>query len=358
LAEHAGHDEADLTAAVLDRIGAPPAPRSPWPVDCLVRPLPTAKPLAVLEAVLPAGIADARFADALRGLHDDVSHVDGYRSFLDAVALRCGVDVVEVLVPPNSDRGANTVRRPRYTRLWTGDADPSAYLGEHPGRYLPLGQLTVRRDGERVVAADPTGRPLWPVCHATRVPPPPWDVVMALLTAASPVSGLAAPFLAGDPTAAFPDLDRLPRLVVDGGLVLAPRSVVLPRDRLPRRGLPVQDRIRALARLRTETGAPRWNFVRVHGAGRPRPVDLDSMTALRVFDRLLAAPSVTALVLEEMLPAPENLTVGDETGERLAAQLLLRLPHQVRPERLADDVARAWRGAEGSSVDGVAAVAR
>ncbi len=360
LAEHADHDEVDLTAAVLDRLGVPAAAPAPWPLDCLVRPLPTGKPLAVLEAVLPAGIADARFADALRDLHEDTSLVGGYRAFLDAVAARCAVEFLEVLVPPNGVRGANAVRRPRYTRVWTGDADASTYLGEHaaPARFLPLERITVRRDGDRVVAEDPTGRPLWPVVHATRVPPPPWDVVVALLSSAAPVAGLARPFLPADPTTAFPGRERLPRLVVEGGLVLAPRSVVVPRDRLPRQGAPVEDRVRQLARLRAETGAPRWNFVRVRGAGRPRPVDLDSLTALRVLDRLLADPAAAELVLEEMLPDPDHLPVRDEAGAPLAAQLLLRLPHQANPDRLADGVARAVRGIEQSPVDGVAVAAR
>jgi hypothetical protein len=360
LAAHADHDEVDLTQAVLGDLGVPAAEHRPWPVDCLVRPLPTGKPFAVLEAVLAAGVADARFAHALRGLHDDVSHMDTYRTFLGAAAARCGVDVVEVLVPPNGTRGANVVRRPRYTGVWTGDADSATYLDEHgpTGKYLPLGHIAVRRDGERLVAEDPTGRPLWPLCHATRVPPPPWDVVLALLTAAAPVGRLAGPFLPGDPTAAFPALRRLPRLVVDGGLVLSPRSVVLTRDELPRQDMPVESRVRALARLRAGTGMPRWNFVRVRGAGRPRPVDLDSVCALRVLDRMLADPSATALVLEEMLPGPEESMVRDETGEPLAAQLLLRLPHRMSPDRLADDVARAWHAVELSTVDDAVLAAR
>lgn len=353
IAQHAEHDEVDLTPAVLDELGVPAVAHRPWPVDCLVRPLRSSKPFAVLEGVLSAGVGDARFVDALRGLHEDVSHVDSYRRFLDAAAGRCGVAVVEVLVPPNGTRGANTVRRPRYTGLWTGDADAATYLGDHgpAGRHLPLGQITIRRDGDRLIAEDPSGRPLWPVCHATRVPPPPWEVVLTLLAATAPVGRLAGPFLPSDPTTAFPGLRRVPRLVVDGGLVLAPRSVVLSRDELPRPGTPVEERVRALARLRTETGAPRWNFLRVRGAGRPRPVDLDSVTALRVFDRMPA--SAEPLVLEEMLPSPDQLTVRGEHDEPLAAQLLLRLPHQVSPDRLADDVARALE----STVDRAALVA-
>jgi hypothetical protein len=358
IADHAEQDEVDLTPVVLDDLGALPVERRPWPVDCLVRPLPAGKPFAVLEGVLAAGVADARFVDALRGLHDDVSHVDAYRRFLAAAAARCGVDVVEVLVPPNGTRGANAVRRPRYTGVWTGDADSATYLGDHgpAGRYLPLGHVTVRRDGERLVAEDPSGRPVWPICHATRVPPPPWDVVLALLTAAAPVGTLAGPFLPGDPTTAFPGRRRVPRLVVDGGLVLAPRAVVLSRDELPRPGAPVEERVRALARLRAETGSPRWNFLRARGAGRPRPVDMDSVTALRVFDRVPASARV--LVLEEMLPSPDQLSVRGEHGEPLAAQLLLRMPHQVSPDRLADDVARAWRDIERSTVDRLALAAR
>ncbi|MFC4852746.1 hypothetical protein [Actinophytocola glycyrrhizae] len=360
LDEHADLDEVDLTPAVLDGIGAPPARRRPWPVDCLVRPLPGGHPFAVLEAVLPAGVADARFADALRELHEDISHVDAYRTFLNLAAARCGAEVVEVLVPPNGTRGANAVRRPHYTPVWTGDADSATYLGDHraTGRYLPLAHITLRRDGERLVAEDRSGRPLWPLCHATRVPPPPWDVVLALLTAAAPVGELAAPFLPGDPMTAFPGRRCLPRLVVDSGLVLAPRSVVLHREELPRPGAQAEDRVRALARLRAASGLPRWNFLRVRGAGRPRPVDLDSVTALRVFDRVLADPAATALVLEEMSPNPDQLTVRDEAGEPLAAQVLLRLPHRVSPDRLADEAARAWLEPEPSIVDGVAVAAR
>ncbi|TDV51903.1 lantibiotic dehydratase family protein [Actinophytocola oryzae] len=360
IAGHADHDQVDLTPAVLDDLGVPPVEHRPWPTDCLVRPLPSGGPFAVLEGVNAAGVIDARFVDALRGLHEDVSHVDAYRAFLDAVAGRCGVEIVEVLVPPNGLRCANAVRRPRYTGLWTGDADPATYLGDHgpSGRYLPLGHITVRRDGARLVAEDPSGRPVWPICHATRVPPRPWDAVLALLMATSPVGRLAASFAPGDPMTAFPARRRLPRLVVDGGLVLAPRSVVVSREDLPRPAAPLVDRVRALARLRAETGAPRWNFLRARGARRPRPVDLDSVAALRVFDRVLADPSASALVLEEMLPGPDDAVVRSEAGEPLAAQLLVRLPHRASPDRLADEVARAWSDLERSTVDGAPLVAR
>ncbi|EWC64569.1 hypothetical protein UO65_0176 [Actinokineospora spheciospongiae] len=346
LAGHADADEVDIDAAALDRVGAPPAALPPWPVDCLVRPLPGDGPVAVLEAVLPAGVLDARFADALHQLHGRVPQVEDYRGFLAEVTTRCGAEVVEVLVPPQDDRSANAVRRPRYTRTWTGDADLSTYFAGQagPGRYLPLDRVLVRRRDGRVVAEDADGKPLWPVCHATRTPMAPWDVVVALLSAAAPIGHLAAPLLLGDPAAAFPGRARTPRLVLDGGLVIAGATVRVERAALPSPGDPVVERVRRLADLRAATGAPRWNFVRAAGGRRPRPVDLDSVTALRVFDRLLADPAVPALVLEEMLPDPEHLPVRDELGQGLAAQLVIRLPADPGLARVADRAARAWRG--------------
>jgi hypothetical protein len=340
--------EIDITTDVLDHVGAPPARPPRWPVDCLVRPLRTGRYLGVLEAVLPAGVLDARFGDALRRLHGALPQVDAYRDFLAATAQHRDVEFVEILVPPHGDRSANAVRRPHYTHTWTGDADLSTYLADdaRPARYLPLDRITVcRRDG-RVVVADADGRELWPVCHATRVPPAPWDVVVALLTAAAPVGRLARPFVLGDHMAAFPGRDSVGRLVLNGQLVLAGRSVRVDRLALPRPGDPLDTRIRDLATLRASTGLPRWNFVRAEGGRRPRPVDLDGFAALRTFDRLLADPAVSALVIEEMLPDPEHLCVHDESGGSLAAQLLVRLPHRTAPAELAAAVAASPRDAE------------
>jgi hypothetical protein len=353
---HADDTEIDITADVLDRIGAPPAQPPSWPVDALVRPLRDGRQLAVLEALLPAGVVDARFSDALRRLHGRLPQVDAYRAFLDETAARCGVECVEVLVPPQGDRSANAVRRPHYTHTWTGDADLSTYLSDNalPGRYLPLDRVTLRRQDGRVVAEDPSGGVLWPVCHATRVPPAPWDLVLTLLTAASPIGRLAPQFSLGDHMTAFPGRERVGRLVVDGGLVLAGRSARLDRASLPRPGTPVESRVRELAELRTATGLPRWNFVRAAGTRRPRPVDLDSITALRTFDRLLADPAVSSLVVEEMLPDPDHLCVQDESGDGLAAQLLLRLPHRATPAQLADAVADACRAGRPRPADVVA----
>ncbi|GAB3565196.1 hypothetical protein GCM10027445_10290 [Amycolatopsis endophytica] len=341
MARHADDREIDLGPAVLDYLGAPPAKPSPWPADCLLRPLPEGR--AVLEAVIPAGVSDARFATALQSLHGEVPQVTAHRAFLTETAARCGAELVEILVPPQGSQGANTVRRPRYTRSWTGDADPATYVDDPAGmrRYLPLDEITLRRDARGVIAEDRAGRVLWPVYHATRRPPPPWDLVVSLLTAASPSRRLAMPRSFGDPRSAFPGRDRTPRLLLDDDLVIAPATVFAGRDLLPEPGGDRFGRVRALANLRLATGAPRWVFAR-HGH-LSRPVDLDSVATLRVFDRMLADPAVPGLVLEEMLPAPEDLSVSDMDGGRRAAQVLVRLPFETSPSRVAEQVTAAWQ---------------
>ncbi|WP_156131618.1 hypothetical protein [Amycolatopsis methanolica] len=341
MARHADESEIELGPAVLDYLGAPPARPSPWPVDCLLRPLPGGR--AVLEAVTPAGVTDARFAAALQSLHGEVPQVSAHRAFLTETAARCGAELVEVLVPPQGSQGANTVRRPRYTRTWTGDADPATYVDDPAGmrRYLPLDEITLRRDARGVIAEDRAGQVLWPVYHATRRPPPPWDLVVSLLTAASPARRLAVSHGFGDPRAAFPGRARTPRLLADPDLVLAPATVFAGRDVLPEPGGDRFARMRALANLRLVTGAPRWVFAR--DGRRSQPVDLDSIATLRVFDRMLADPAVGGLVLEEMLPAPDDLTVSDVDGSRRAVQAVVRLLLGASPSRLADDVTAAWQ---------------
>jgi hypothetical protein len=210
---------------------------------------------------------------------------------------------VEILVPPLDDRAANAVRRPSYCPLWTGDADAACYVPA-AGRYLPLDRITLRRRGSRIIAEDPVGTALWPMHHATRTPIGPWGLVVTLLTAASP----HAPSISfGNRMAAFPERDFLPRLEIAGGLVLSGRHW----------------RIRPPATFRelVQLDLPRFVFARA--GGKPRPVDLHSLAALRDLARL-----GDPVVLEEMLPGPDHLPLRDHHGEPIAGQLLLRLPHR------------------------------
>ncbi|QFZ20219.1 lantibiotic dehydratase [Saccharothrix syringae] len=307
----------EITHDLLDDVGAP-RPTTDWPVDCLLRPLP-GDPGAVLEAVVPAGVLDARFARGLELLHgNEPAAVTAHREFLRGFEHRRGGRLVEVLVPPHNARSANAVRRPAYTDLWTGDPDAHPYLGrDHPGRYVPLHEITLRRDGRHVVA-EARGERLWPVHHATRAPFPPWDLALALLLAAGPrTPDRHRP----QPIAAFPDRRHLPRLTA-GPVVLTRAQWRVDRDELWAPDADVETRFRALGRLTRARALPRWVFAGAPG-DRQVPVDLAGLPALRTLDRLLTADS---LVLTEMLPDPTGSPVEDTAGDRLACQLLLRLP--------------------------------
>lgn len=116
----------DLDDELLDTLGAPPARTAlpPWPLDCLLRPLPGPGPVAVLETASPAGVLDARFAGALHTLYGGYDNLQRYQAFLTAVERLSGARFVELLVPPLAGRAANAVRRPVITGWWTGIPTP------------------------------------------------------------------------------------------------------------------------------------------------------------------------------------------------------------------------------------------
>ncbi|MFF5437840.1 lantibiotic dehydratase [Streptomyces achromogenes] len=347
-AARSGTECVDLDDALLDELGAPPgdATLPPWPVDCLLRPLrPCADggPVAVLETASSAGVLDARFADGLRTLHGGYANSDAYRAFLTAVEERTGVRFVDLLVPPLAERSANAVRRPVTTRWWTGDPDPTPYYGSPGGqaRYLPLDRISLRRAHGRIVA-EADGRRVIPVYQATRSPAPPYDTLVRLLLAAShPAASYLVRLDALD--AALPDRARLPRLTAGGDLVLAPATWRVDRGRLWEPGDDLLTKVRVLALLRRSAGLPRHAFVRTAPGAKPVPVDLASLTALQLIERLCAREAGTALLVEEMLPAPEDLLLRDPLhgGASVAAQLLLRLPHDRCAGRLAEAAADA-----------------
>ncbi|MEU6594466.1 lantibiotic dehydratase [Streptomyces sp. NPDC046881] len=337
----------DVDDALLDTLGAPPGEQAlpPWPLDCLLRPLsPTAGPgpVAVLETASAAGVLDARFADHLTALNDGYRHSDAYRAFLTAVEERTGVRFVEVLVPPLTERSANAVRRPVTTRWWTGDPDPTPYYGPPPrARYLPLDRISLRTGGGRVIA-EADGRRIIPVHHATRSPAPPYDtLVRLLLTAGHPAASCLIRLDA--PEAALPHLARLPRLTAGGDLVLAPATWRIDRRRLWRLEDDPLAKVRTLALLRRDADLPRHVFARTAPGAKPVPVDLASLTAVHLIERLCARQASTTVLVEEMLPAPDQLLLRDALhgGAAVAAQLLLRLPHDHSTGRPAEAAARA-----------------
>ncbi|MCP2258758.1 Lantibiotic dehydratase, C terminus [Streptoalloteichus tenebrarius] len=340
-----GEDPIRLDEGLWDAVGAPEVDED-WPLDVLLRPLARGGPLAVLETAAAPAATDARFAHGLTRLHGEPSSVRDYRAFLRELERRDGGRFVEVLVPPMTERAANAVRRPRYTDLWTGDPDHRPYHApggswEGGHEYVPLHEITLRRVDDRVVA-EADGRVLWPMYHATRVPLPPWDVVVTLLCAAAP-EGARRGCRWSRPLAAFPTRDHLPRVQIGDDLVLCPAQWRLRRSELWAPGASLGDRLRVLSGLMRRRGVPRWVFATRDGHTRPVPVDLAGLPAVRALDRLLAAPDTAGLVVEEMLPTPEQFLVTDTAhapGDRLAAQLLLRLPVGVTPAELA---ARASR---------------
>ncbi|MET9428937.1 lantibiotic dehydratase [Streptomyces sp. NPDC003036] len=358
-AARSGAERVDVDDALLDALGAPRGRDAvpPWPVDCLLRPLRPHTgqgPVAVLETASAAGVLDARFADGLRTLYGGYGNADAYRDFLAAVERRTGVRFVELLVPPLAERAANAVRRPATTTWWTGDPDPTPYygpLGAH-ARYLPLDRITVRRSGRRIIA-EADGQRIIPVHHATRSPVPPYDVLVRILLAASHPAASWLVRLDGL-DAALPDRRRLPRLTAGGELVLSPATWRLDRTRLWHPGDDLLAKVRTLALLRRDTALPRHAFVRSAPGAKPVPVDFDSLTALHLVERLCAQQAGGELLVEEMLPAPGELLLRDPLhhGAAVAAQALLRLPHDRSAEQLAVTAADALLRGDGQDLPG------
>ncbi len=335
-----GAREVDISEAALDRFIARESSLD-WPADCLLRPMRSASgPVALLAQCLPAGLMDARFVPALRLLGADLPQVQAYQRFLSELSDLAGIRCVEILAPPLSRQAANAVRRPAYTQLWTGDPDPAGYFHTEalmPATYLPLSEITLRRQG-RTVVAEAGGQRIWPVSHTARIVPPPWDTISGLLMLASPQPERERWRALTHSLPAFPGRDYVPRISVGGGLAISAAQWRLPRTSLWRSRDAALDKAAALLRIRRTLGLPRWVSVTsdVHDEGRV--VDLASLHALRVLDRL-AAGGQPALLVTELLPDQEQLAVRDESegGAPTFAEVLLRL---LPPEASGDHAGR------------------
>jgi hypothetical protein len=321
-------------------------------VDSLLRPAaPGCGYTAVLDQVWPAGVIDARFVHALGELHDTLPHVQAYRRFLARLEEETGLLLVELLIPPLSERAANAVRRPAYTHAFTGDPDLATYRpAGGPIRYIPLDAITIH-SGPSGFHAEIDGQRIWPVYHATRSPLPPWDHVAELLLAAAPRFLPCTMHRLNHALALFPRRAWIPRITVAGALVLSPAQWRLPADQLWPAGQSLTALIRSVDRLRDRLGLPRFLFVSA-GDGKPVPVDLESLVGIQAIERLRAArdvrPGATEadLVAAEMIPEPDALAVTDRSSgadHRVVAELLLRLPGDETPDAMATRLAGQLR---------------
>jgi hypothetical protein len=323
----AGADKVDLDEQTLDAFGAPRVAID-WPIDCLLRPLSGGTgELAVFDQFIPAGLYDARFAPALTDLHGEPPQVGAYREFLTRLGAAAGRQFVEILLPPMSQVAANAVRRPQYTRLWTGDPDRSGHLQAGQSRYLPLSRITLRtRAGQVVAEAD--GEPIWPIMHTARTAIAPWQMIADLLLLASPQPSRIRWRALSYSLAAWPERDYVPRITIGGRLILTPAQWRIDRSELWHRGDQLTGKVTALASLRHRRRLPRLVSVAVHVHGEPLAVDLCSLHGLRALERLVER-GAPALLVRELLAEPDRLPVQDEAaaaGQPSVAELLLRLP--------------------------------
>lgn len=333
----------DITPDLLDSLGAPDR-KLAWPLDCLVRPLASGGE-AVLSQIAPAGVLDARFVSTLEHLHCQVPHATAYQSFLEQVEKETGIGLVELLVPPLSEFASNAVRRPLYTRAWTGDPDLRTYceVQDPLPKYLPLGDLMVHRKGDELVVEE-NGKPVWPMYHATRMPLPPWDQLMNLLLRYTSPQRAAWGRRLRYSLTALPSRAFVPRITVGGDLILSTAQWRLTANQLWDSAVSSLAKARALGRLRDELGLPRWVFVSAPPVGQSFPCDLDSLRAIRVLERVATLGSTADIVAEEMVPAPDQLPVSvpvDRPGDRVAAELMLRFPCDESPSAMAARVASA-----------------
>jgi hypothetical protein len=317
-----------IDATLLAGLAGEPVRRD-WPLDVLIRPMDgTAGLHGVLAQVAPAGLMDARFVPALTGLAGEPPQARAHRRFLRERAL--GGTTVEVLFPPLHRKAANAVRRPGYTTAWTGDPDWTGYCARQPGKYVPLAEITLRlADG--AVLAEAGGRRIWPVCHTTRVIPPPWDTIHALLMSASGQPRRSSWRSLAYSLPAWPDRASVPRITL-GGLVLTPAQWRVPVTTLWARTDPTLDKLLGLVALRRRLGLPRWCAAVADVHDEPIAIDLDGLLAVRALDRLAAVSTTSTVLLTELLPRPDQLPVRDlSTASTCWSELLLRLPASPRP---------------------------
>jgi Lantibiotic dehydratase, N terminus len=324
----------DIKKSTLDGLQAPEV-KTNWPVDCILRPCGRESGwAAVVDKIIAAGIIDARFVETLTRLHGPIPHVEAYHHFLRS--LEEMIDIT--LIPPLSRYGANAVRRPIYTSACTGDADIHTYCPSDTPLpvYIPLDAITLRRT-ERGLVAEADGRPICPMYHATRSPMPPWDLLCEMLLSAARLPMRWRQRSLHHAFKAFHDRQYIPRITVDGALVLSCAQWRLSLRELWDPSISDLAKARALDQLRRDRQLPRWVFVSSNLRSKPTPCDLESVRAIRVLERIAQATE-TEVILAEMLPTPDELLVADRAygpGNKLVSEIVLRFPVDESPTEMA-----------------------
>jgi hypothetical protein len=328
---------ADISPAILDAAGAPAQPFT-WPADVTVRPLGPGQ--WVLDNTAPAGVLDARFIEMLEWLQGPVAHAVAYREFLSELDRRTGIRSVELLIPPQAERAANAVRRPRYVGAWSGDPDPGIYGRSWCGRgpsapqFIPLADLSVQRTGDQILVMA-NGKPVRVLSHATRTAQGPWRLLASLLVDSAQRQLRACPLRWS--LTAFGGRNWLPRITVAGSVVLSPAQWRISDTELWDPAESELARVRGLIRLSERRGVPRWVFVSAQPGAKPLPCDLESLRALPVLEQA-AATGPPGLVLQEMLPPPSDNRLSQASGEPddlVTAELMIRLPAEPHMSSLA-----------------------
>lgn len=320
-----GRDQISLNDELLDRVAAPRLDAG-WPLDCLVRIASAGSQVfGSLEDVFPAGNVDARFLASMDDARQMQDVVD-YQRFITMLEELSGVPLVEVLVPPNASGAANAVRRHIYSTAWTGDGDRLSYdpLATSPARYIPLQDIVLRRQRGQLIA-EAYGRPIFPVHHASRIPMPPWSAVTGPLLSCGPPALRWNPTQLHSSLTAFADLDHVPRIVVDDGLIVTGAQWRVRLDELPGfaaadgeretaklvAGGSLLDDLRTLARVRERLHPVRFVYVSAERPDKPVACDLASTRSIDALKKV-AAKAEAWLTLTEMVPSPDQLSTVDE----------------------------------------------
>jgi hypothetical protein len=137
----------------------------------------------------------------------------------------------------------------------------------------------------------------------------------------------------------------MPRIVVDGGLVLSCAQWRLETVWLWDTSAPLFTKVQELVRLRSRLRLPRWLFVSAYPHGKLSPCDLESVLAIATIEQV-ARDAREGLFIVEMLPAPDELLVrdlGHGENDRVVSELVVRMPRDESPSDLAARLAPEFR---------------